>query len=75
MKRELKLFKSWYGPLGLKCFIPRYSYSKNVQGWFFTQNWSVLFFTYCINYSLTIISDMSEERSSAHEKNVAQYMM
>ena len=75
MKRELKLFKSWYGKFTIKQLIPEFRFSKNVQGWFFTRNWSVTWFTYCLNYSITITSDTNEERNIAHEKNVARYML
>jgi hypothetical protein len=75
MKKELKLFKSWYGKFTVKQLIPKFRFSKNVQGWFFTRNWSVTLFTYCLNYSITITSDTNEEHNIAHEKNVALYML
>lgn len=74
MKRKLKLFKSWYAPLTIKQFIPNFKFSKNVQGWFFTRNWSLCWLRYCLLFTVTITSDFNEDRRIAHEKNVARYL-
>ena len=74
MKRELKLFKSWYEHFTIKHLIPSFKFSKNVQGWFFTRNYSITLFRYCLNYSITITSDVKDDRCLAHERNVAVYM-
>ena len=74
MKKKLKFYKSWFASFTKEQFIPKFSFSKNVQGWFFTRNWCLNWLTYCLQYSITIKSDLEEDRSIAHEKNVAFYM-
>ena len=73
MGKRLKLFKSWYGDFGIKQLIPEFSFSKNIQGWFFIRNWSITWLTYCLNYSIIIHGDFNESRAIAHEKNVVKY--
>ena len=72
--KKTKLYKYWYGKFLPKQLIPKLSFHKNVQGWFFTQNYSFLWLRYCINYSVTVMSNTDENRSLAHEQNVSQYM-
>jgi hypothetical protein len=75
MKREFKFFKSWFAPLTISQFIPRFKFSKNVQGWFFTRNWAIYWLRYCLLFTVTKTSDFNEDRNVAHEKNVARYML
>ena len=75
MKTKLKLFKSWYGCFTIKQLIPSFKFSKNVQGWVFTRNWSITWFMYCLLFTVTKTSDTDEDRKIAHENNVALYMV
>jgi hypothetical protein len=74
MKREINFYKHWFAPVRIKNFLPVFSYSKNVQGWFFTRNYTVEWFTYAINFRVMVNSDYDVEREVAHELNVAKYM-
>jgi hypothetical protein len=81
-KSKLKFYRYWYAPIGFKDYdnfewnkwLPKFEYSKNVQGWWFTQNYTLYWFIWAINYSITIHSDYDVERSKAHEMNVKKYM-
>jgi hypothetical protein len=73
MERSLILFKSWYGPLNVRQFIPYFKFSRNVQGWFYTRYWSIFWLTYCFSLDCTITSDFNEDNNIAHEKNVVKY--
>lgn len=73
-KKELKLFKSRFGAFQWKNVFPIVSFSKNVQAWSFTRYWSLDWFTYRLSFSITIISDITENRDVAHSKNVLKYM-
>jgi hypothetical protein len=75
MKRELKFYKHWFAPITKKQLIPSFSFSKNVQGYFFTRNWSISWFRYCLLFTVVITSDFNEDRNIAHERNVASYML
>ncbi len=75
MKIELKLFKSLYGRFTNKQLIPCFKFSKNVQGWFFSRNWWITWFRYCLLFTITKQSDFNQDRNIAHKKNVARYML
>jgi len=75
MKREINFYKSWYSDFRAKDLFPIFSFTKNVQGWSFTRVWSLNWFTYAISFRLIKRSDFNEDRSIAHEKNVARYML
>ena len=75
MKREFNFYKSWYAGFRTKNLFPIFSFTKNVQGWSFTRVWSLNWFTYAISFSLVKRSDLNEDISIAHEKNVARYML
>ena len=75
MKKKLKFYKYWFAPITLKQLIPSYSHSKNVQGWFFTRNWSVSWFRYCLLFTITVTSEFSVSRNIAHKKNITRYIV
>lgn len=75
MKREFNFYKSWYAGFRFKDLIPCFGFSKNVQGWSFTRNWTLNWFTYCLQFSIVLRSDLNEDRNIAHEKNVARYKL
>jgi len=75
MKREFNFYKSWYSDFRAKDLLPIFSFTKNVQGWSFTRVWSLNWFTYAISFRLVKRSDLNEDRSIAHKKNVARYML
>ena len=74
MKIEFYFFKSWYVGFRLRDLIPIFGFSKNVQGWSFTRNWSLNWLTYCLCFSIILRSDLNEDINIAHEMNVAKYM-
>jgi hypothetical protein len=74
MKREFNFYKSYYAGFRAKDLLPIFSFTKNIQGWFFTRVWSLNWFTYAVSFNLTKTSDFNENRSLAHEKNVKQYI-
>ena len=75
MKREFCFYKSWFAGFRIVDLIPIFGFSKNVQGWFFTRNYTLNWLTYCIQFSITKTSDLNEDRNIAHEKNVNRYMV
>jgi len=74
MKSTFNFYKSYYYKIRIIDLIPIISYSKNVQGWFFTRCWSINWLTYAISFSLIKISDLNQDRNISHEKNVIRYM-
>jgi len=82
MKRKLKFYKYWYAPLNFKeytllnynKYIPKFKFSKNVQGWSFTRNYTVYWLKWAITYSTIITSDLNIDRNVAHEMNIKKYM-
>ena len=75
MKIEFNFYKSWFAGFRAKDLLPIFSFAKNVQGWSFTRVWSFNWFTYAMSFSLEKRSDLNEDRSVAHEKNVKRYMV
>jgi hypothetical protein len=75
MRREFNFYKSWFAGFRAKDLLPIFSFTKNVQGWSFTRVWSLNWFTYAISFRLIKRSDLNEDRSVAHEKNVKRYMV
>jgi hypothetical protein len=75
MRREINFYKSWYAGFRLKDLLPKFNFTKNVQGWSFIRVWTISWFTYALSYRLTKRSDLNEDRSIAHEKNVMRYMV
>jgi len=75
MKRKFIFYKSWLAGFRAKDLFPIFSFTKNVQGWFFTRVWSLNWFTYTISFILIKTSDLNEDRSLSHEKNVKRYMV
>lgn len=74
MRRELSIYKYLYGPLSLRHWIPKFRYSKNVQGWWFIRNFTLCFIRWAITLTITIQSDFKVERGMAHDINVQKYM-
>ncbi len=74
MKTEFNFYKSWYAGFRLRDLLPIFSFTKNVQGWSFARVYSLYWFTYAVSINLIKISDLNENRSAAHEKNVKRYM-
>jgi hypothetical protein len=82
MKRKLKFYKYWYAPLNFKDYstfeyskwIPKFEFSKNVQGWSFTRNYSIYWIRWAITYTTIIHSDFNIDRKIAHEINVKKYI-
>lgn len=74
MKYRVNCYKSIFTPIRPIDFSPHFEFSKNVQSWYFTRNWSLTWFIYQITFSATLISDLSENGEYAHQKNVAKYM-
>lgn len=73
MKRNLTFYKSWLNGFRFKDILPVFRYTKNVQGWFFTRNYTFELFTYALNYSIVINSDLSIDRMVAHDTNISKY--
>ena len=74
MKRELTFYKSYYAPLSMQNIVPKFEFSKNVQAWWFTRNYTLTWIRWALTYTITIQSDLEEERTMAHESNVKKYM-
>ena len=74
MKHKINFYRHWFAPVSIKNLLPIFSCSKNVQGWFFTRSYTLEWFTYAINYSITINSNFNIDRNVAHNINVAKYM-
>ena len=74
MKREFYFYKGWYADLDSR-FNSIIWIFQNVQGWSFTRNWTLNWFTYCLQFSIVLRSDINEDRNIAHEKNVARYLL
>lgn len=74
IKRRVRVYKSLYSPLRLVNILPKFSYSKNVQAWLFTRNYTIYWFRWAVTYSIVIISDLSMNRSEAHKMNVKKYL-
>jgi len=75
MKREINFYQTDFKPFTAKSLVPNFNYSKNVQGWFFIRDWTFEIFRYAFTISVTLISDMNEDRNLAHTKNVCKYML
>lgn len=74
MKREVYFYKSWFSKFRFKDLIPCFSFSKNVQGYTFTRNYSLNCFTYCLQLSVIKYDNLDSETNIAHQKNVLKYL-
>ena len=74
MRIEIYFYKSWFAGFRFKDLMPIPGFSKNVQEWSFTRNWTLNWLTYCAQFSIVKMSCLNEDANTAHEKNVAMYM-
>ena len=75
MKREIRFYKYLYAaPLQLLNWLPKFKYSKNVQGWWFIRNYTLSWLRWATTYTITIHSDFEVDRNVAHQTNVQRYM-
>lgn len=74
MKKQIYFYKSWFSKFRFKDLIPLFGFIKNVQGYTFTRNLTLNWFTYCIQVSFYKYNNLDLERNEAHEKNVLRYM-
>ena len=74
MKREIKIYKYWHAAVKFKNFIPSFTHSRNVQGWFFIRNYTFEWFKYAVNYRIVIKDREELSHNDAHEPNVLKYM-
>lgn len=75
MKRKIYFYKSWFASFRPKDLLPCFGFSKNVQGWSFTRNYTLNWFTYCLQFSVVLYNYLDEERKIAHVKNAGKYML
>ena len=74
MKREVKFYQTQFSPFTGKNLLPKLTFSKNVQGWFFTRNWTITLFRFACTISTTVTKDLDVDRNLAHDQNVSKYM-
>lgn len=74
MERKIYFYKSWFSKFRFKDLLPCFSFSKNVQGFAFTRNYSLNWFTYCLQFSIYLYDNMDCDQQIAHEKNVLKYI-
>ena len=81
MKRELKFYQYWFAPMNFKYpifgyskWFPKFDFSKNVQGWFYTRKYTLSWLKWALTYTISLNSDFSVSRNLAHEMNVKKYM-
>lgn len=72
-KYRIRFYKQQVLGITFKPMVPNVSFSKNAQGWFYTRYWSISWFAYCLQYSITITSDLKVDRKEAHKLNVQKY--
>lgn len=76
MKRiKMHFYKTSFLTISLNNFVPAISYSKNVQGYFFTQIWTITFLRYAITLRMVLVNDTNVERLVSHDRNVEKYMV
>ena len=74
MQKKLNFYKSWFEKLKPIELLPIIVCCKNAQGYTYTRLWSVNWFIYPLSFHLTKISDLNENRSVIHEKNIQIYI-
>lgn len=74
MKRKIKFYQTQFAPFTISNLIPKFDFSRNVQGWFFIRKWTFTLFRYAVTISFVVITDLNTEREQAHERNIAKYM-
>jgi len=74
MKREINFYQTDYTKFKVANLLPKVSFSKNVQGWSFTRNYTITWLRFAVTISLIKRSDLNIDRNLAHEQNVAKYM-
>ena len=74
MKREIKFYQTDYTKFKVANLLPKASFSKNVQGWSFTRNYTITWLRFAVTLSLIKRSDLNIARNLAHKHNVARYM-
>ena len=74
MKRKINFYQTDYKKFKTANLLPDVSFSKNVQGWFFTRNYTITWLRFAVTLTLTKRSDLNIDRDLAHEQNVKMYM-
>ena len=74
MKRKINFYQTDFTKFKAANLLPILSYSKNVQGWSFTRNYTITWLRFAVTLSLIERSDLSIDRNLAHEQNVIKYM-
>ena len=74
MKREIYFYKTDFTKFKVANLLPIFSYSKNVQGWSFTRDYTITWLRFALRLSLIKRSDLTIDRNLAHEQNVLKYM-
>jgi len=74
-ERGLNYYKTDYTSFSVKNLLPKVIFSKNVQGWFFTRNYTFVWLQFAATYWITIRSDINIDREVAHQNNVEKWMV
>jgi len=74
MKREINFYQTDYTKFKVANLLPKVSFSKNVQGWSSTRNYTITWLRFAVTLRLIKRSDLNIDRNLAHEQNVAKYM-
>ena len=75
MKLKIKFYKTQFESFDIKNLIPTFNFSKNVQGWFYIKNYTVILFRYAMTITIIKTSDLFINRQIAHDFNVCKYIM
>jgi hypothetical protein len=75
MRRNIHFYRTDYTKFTSTNLIPKFSFSKNVQGWVFTRNYTFECMRYAITLSLLITSDTKIPMNIAHRDNVNKWML
>jgi len=75
MKLNLNFYRYLLSSMKMINYKPKFVYSKNVQGYWFTRNYTIYFCVWALTLTITIHSDFNVKRSIAHEMNVKKYML
>lgn len=67
-------YRYWYAKIFWRVVFPRFEFSRNVQGWYFTRTFTVSWIGYAIRFDFTTVNYWELERHIAHEKNVDKYI-
>ena len=74
MKRKINFYQTDFTKFKVANLLPKFSYSKNVQGWSFNRNYTAIWLRFAVTLSITKRSDLNVDRNMAHAMNVEKYM-